>query len=147
MLIFESTKTNTPIAPTRSQLILKSPPHTYVHNAGNDDHGNKRRWHSSKFKQKLTQISCVKQSKMNVTHLSGRNNWLFCSSDIFLFFFFHLSLSNQSANIHPVHSNWALSSLHHSKACPLLLIGYKCVLGHGPTLWSKVFLKHCLVHL
>ncbi len=30
---------------------------------------------------------------------------------------------------------------------PLLLIGYKCVLGHGLTLWSKVFFKNCLVHL
>ncbi len=37
MLIFESTKTNTPIPQKDLIHILKSPPHLYVHNHGNDD--------------------------------------------------------------------------------------------------------------
>ncbi len=74
MLIFESTKTNTLIPQQELALILKSPPPTNVHNHGNDDHGNKLRWHTSIFKQKLTWISCVKRSKINVSHLSRTNN-------------------------------------------------------------------------
>ncbi len=66
---------------------------------------------------------------------------MFCSSDIFL------SVYSQSANIRPVHSNWALSSCYHYKTRPLLLIGCMCVLGHGQTLLSKVLFKNCLVHL
>ncbi len=37
MLIFESTKTNTPMPKQDLAPILISPPHTYVHNHGNDD--------------------------------------------------------------------------------------------------------------
>ncbi len=51
--------------------------------------------HTSIFKQKPTQISCVKQSKINVTHLSRRNN------------------TNSASNSSPSHS---LSSLHCWKA-------------------------------
>ncbi len=40
MLIFESIKTNKPIPQQDLAPILKSPPHTYVHNHGNDDRGN-----------------------------------------------------------------------------------------------------------
>ncbi len=74
MLIFEGTKTNTPVNQHDLAPILKSLPHTYVHNHGNDDCGNKWRWHTSIFKQKPTQISCVKQCKINVNHLSRRSN-------------------------------------------------------------------------
>ncbi len=74
LLIFESTKTNTPIPQQYLAPILKSPPNTYAHNHGNEDRRNKWRWHTSIFKQKPTWISCVKQSKINVTHLSRRNN-------------------------------------------------------------------------
>ncbi len=73
MLIFESTKTNTPIPQQDLAPILISPPHTSTQPWHNDDRGNKRRWHKSIFKQKPTQISCVNQRKFNVTHLS-RNN-------------------------------------------------------------------------
>ncbi len=66
VLIFESTKTNTQIPQLDLALILKSLPHTYVHNHGSDDHGHKWRWHASIFKQKPTQISCLKRSKINV---------------------------------------------------------------------------------
>ncbi len=38
-------------------------------------------------------------------------------------------------------------SLHHCKIRPLLLIGCKCGLGHGPTLRSNAFFKNCLVYL
>ncbi len=117
MLIFESTKSNTSIAQQDLAPILKSPPHTYVRYHGNDDRGNKWRWHTSIFKQKPTRISCVKQSKINITHLSRRNleatsasasrpshslsslqGWshlfflIFCFSDIFLFFLSVISL-------------------------------------------------------
>ncbi len=51
-----------------------STPHVPTQPWHNDNHRNKRRWHTSIFKQKPTQISCVKQSKINVTHLSRRNN-------------------------------------------------------------------------
>ncbi len=53
--------------------ILIPPPHMYVHNHGNDDRGRTSE-DTSIFKQKPTRISCVKQSKINVTHLSKRNN-------------------------------------------------------------------------
>ncbi len=43
MLIFESTKTNTPIAQQDLAPILISPPHTYVHKHGHDFRGNKQR--------------------------------------------------------------------------------------------------------
>ncbi len=97
MLIFESTKTNTPIAQQDLALILKYPPHMYIHNHGNDDRGNKWRWHTSIFKQKPTRISCVKQSKINITHLSKRNN------------------ATSASASRPFCS---LSSLHHWKAAP-----------------------------
>ncbi len=52
MLIFESTKTNRPITQQDLALILKSPFHMHLHNHGNDDHGNKWRWHTSIVKKK-----------------------------------------------------------------------------------------------
>ncbi len=62
-----------------------------------------------------------------------------------LFYLPSLSIYCRSANIGPVHSNRALSSLYQYKTHPLLLIGCKCVLGLGQTLRSKVFfLVHCL---
>ncbi len=65
-----------------------------------------------------------------------------------LFFISHLSIYIRSANIRPVDSNWALSSLSIiTRHAPLLLIGYKCTLGLCPTLWSKAFFKYCSVHL
>ncbi len=161
MLVFESTK-QTPIPQQDLAPILKSPPHTYVRNHGNDNCGNKWSWHTSIFKQKPTWISCVKRSKINVTHLSRKNNATTASnsrpslslsslvtrkllqylqgsyllpdhnpsfkcfvSQIFSFSFFFkknlpsLSIYSWSANIRPVHSNWALSSLYHYKTCPL----------------------------
>ncbi len=69
MLIFESNKTNTPIPQQDLALILKSPyirtqhPHVYIHNPGNDDHGNKQRWHTSIFKQKPTRLCEKKQNQ------------------------------------------------------------------------------------
>ncbi len=52
--------------------ILISPPHTYVHNPGNDDRRNKWRWHKH-IQTKANMISCVK--KLNQCyHLSRRNN-------------------------------------------------------------------------
>ncbi len=57
MLIFESTKANTPIPQQDLAPILISLPHTYVHKHGNDNRRNKQRWHTSIFKQKPTQIS------------------------------------------------------------------------------------------
>ncbi len=135
-----------PIAQQDSAPIFIFLPHMYVHNHGNDDHGNKWRWHTSTFKQKPVWISCVKQSKINVTHLSRRNNATLTSDSrhpwdlrrfyflpnlnpyflcfvslIFSFSFFYLtslSIYNQYANILPVRSNWALSSLYHNKTCP-----------------------------
>ncbi len=53
MLIFEITKTNTPLPQKGIAPILIAPPHTYVRKPGND--------------------SSVKQSKTNVTHRSRRN--------------------------------------------------------------------------
>ncbi len=55
MLIFEITKTNTPLLQKGLAPILIAPPHTYVAYAN----------HAT--------ISFVKQSKANVTHLSRRN--------------------------------------------------------------------------
>ncbi len=80
MLTFESTKTNTPIPQQDLAPILISPPHTYVHNPGimTIAGRNKRRWHTSIFKQKPTQISCVKQCKINVTHLSKETTQPLC---------------------------------------------------------------------
>ncbi len=141
MLIFESTKTYMPITQQEPRPYFISPPHTYVHNHSKDDHGNKWRWHTSIFKQNPTDKLCeLKQCKINITHLSRRNNATlafdlssscslsvlsttgkllrylrryllpdrkpFCSSDIFLSFYFpFLPIYNRSANIHPVHSN------------------------------------------
>ncbi len=68
MLILESTKTKMPIAQQDLAPILKSPPHTYVLNHGNEVRRNKWRGHTSIFKQKPTRISCVKQGEINVTH-------------------------------------------------------------------------------
>ncbi len=69
---------------TRDYLtpILKSLPHAYVHNHGNDDRGNKRRWHTSIFNQKPTLVCCVKRSKINVTHQSRNNNTTSASGSI-----------------------------------------------------------------
>ncbi len=73
---------------------------------------------------------------------------MFCFSDIFLFFYLpSLSIYSRSANIRPVHSKRALSSLYQYKTRPLLLIGYKCVLGLGQTLRSKAFFKNRSVHV
>ncbi len=98
MLIFESTRTNTPIPQQDLAPILKSPPHTYIRNHGNDDRGNKWRWHTSIFKQKPTRISCVKRSKINVTPLLRRNN------------------ATSAYNSSP---SCSLSSLHRWKAAPI----------------------------
>ncbi len=51
-----------------------------------------------------------------------------------LFYLPSLSIYSRSANIHPVHSNWVLSSLYHYKTCSLLPIGYKWVVGLSPML-------------
>ncbi len=112
---------------------------------------------TSIFKQKPTQISFVKRSKINVTHLSRRNNatsaydsspsrslsfssplescsdiyagptsWLIVTllfNVLFLWYFplflSAISLYSRSADIRPVHSNWALSSPCHYKTRPL----------------------------
>ncbi len=73
---------------------------------------------------------------------------MYCFYDIFLSFICHLSLSIVDLLISVLctqieHSLLSIITRH----APLLLIGYKCVLGLGPTLWSKVFFKYCLVHL
>ncbi len=81
--------------------------------------------------------------------LPDRNPSFWCFvPPIFAFFYLPvLSIYSRSANIRPVHSNWVLSLLAITRHAPLLLIGCKCVLGHGPTLRSKAFFKNCLVHL
>ncbi len=125
----------------------------------------------------------MKQSKINVTHLSKRNNatsrpiralpvvlstagkllrylhgsyllpdrnpsfQCFVSLIFSSFITCHLSLSIVDLLNRPVHSNRALSSLYQYKTRPLLLIGYKCVLGLGQTLWSKAFFKNRSVHV
>ncbi len=61
-----------------------------------------------------------------------------------LFYLPVISIHSRSANIRPVHSNWALSSAMIIRHAPLLLIGCKCVLGHGPTLRSKAFFQKLL---
>ncbi len=71
MLIFESTKTNTPIQQDLAPILIP-PPHMYVHNMATTIAETSE--DTSIFKQKPTRISCVKQSKINVTHLSKRNN-------------------------------------------------------------------------
>ncbi len=147
-----------PIAQQDSAPIFIFLPHMYVHNHGNDDHGNKWRWHTSTFKQKPVWISCVKQSKINVTHLSRRNNATLTSDSrhpwdlrrsyflpnlnpyflcfvslIFSFSFFYLtslSIYNQYANILCAQIERSLLSII-TKHVPLLLIGHKCVLGLG----------------
>ncbi len=60
MLIFESTKSNTSTPQTgpRPYFEISTPHVRTVRNHGNDDHRNKRRWHTSIFKQQPTQISC-----------------------------------------------------------------------------------------
>ncbi len=75
---------------------------------------------------------------------------MFWPSNIFLFFYLLvLFIYSRSANIRPVHSNWALSSFYHYKTrplttdwlqvCfgtrPLLLIACECILGHAPYYW------------
>ncbi len=80
MLIFESAKTNTSIPQQNLPLFwYLHPTCTYTQLWHNDHHGNKRRWHTSIFKQKPTQISCVKQFKINATHLSKK---IKCNLDI-----------------------------------------------------------------
>ncbi len=135
---------------------------------------------TSIFRQKPTWISCVKRSKINVTHLSKKTKatsesatqpsrslsslqrrksapiftrvlpladlivTLLLKSFVSLIFsYFYLpsfSIYSWPANISPVHANWVLPSVI-TRHAPLLLIGYKCVLGHGPTLWSSVSQK------
>ncbi len=58
-----------------------------------------------------------------------------------LFYLPSLSINSRSANICPVHSKWALSSLCHYKTRPLRIIGYKCVLGLSLMLLSKAFFQ------
>ncbi len=74
--------------------------------------------------------------------------FMFCSSDIFLFFIFHLSLSiiDLLISIMCTQIECFLLSII-TRNAPLLLIGYKSVLGLGLTLWSKAFFKYSLVHL
>ncbi len=154
MLIFESTKTNTPIPQQDPAPIFISPPHTQPWH--NDDRGNKRRWHTSIFKQKPTQISCVKQCKINATSASDSSpsrslislhRWkaapifmrvflIFCFSDFFP------AICSRSANIR------LCSQIEHS----LLSI----ITRHAPYCWlatnvfwdsfRKAFFKNCLVH-
>ncbi len=156
MLIFE---TNTPIAQQDLALILKSPPHMYVHNHGNDDRRDKWRWHTSIFKQKPTrftqQLCETKQNRRNSPIKKKQCNLgvrfepfpllefsppLESCSDIYVgptaclivtllfnvlflwyfpLFYLPLSIYSRSANIRPVHANWALSSLYHYKTRPL----------------------------
>ncbi len=71
MLIFESTKTNTPIQQDLAPILIP-PPHMYVHNHGNDDRGNK--WRHKHIQAKANKDKLCEQSKINVTHLSKRNN-------------------------------------------------------------------------
>ncbi len=124
MLIFESTKTNIPITQQDLALILISLPHTYIHNHGNDNRVNKRRWHTSIFKQKPTQISCVKQCKINFTHISRRNN-----------------ITSASASS----PSCFLSSLHCWKAAPKR-VGPTCLIV--TLLFNVLFLWHFpLYHL
>ncbi len=68
MLIFESTKTN------RASPLFEIPPPTHTHVRTQPWQWWSQRWHTRLSKQKLTQISCVKQYKINVTHRSRRNN-------------------------------------------------------------------------
>ncbi len=73
---------------------------------------------------------------------------MFCFSDIFLYFFYlpSLSIYSRSANILCSQIERSLPSII-TRHAPLLLIGYKCVLGLSPMLWSKAFFKNRLVHL
>ncbi len=63
-------------------------------------------------------------------------------SDIILIFFHHLSLSIVNLLISVLCTQTERSLLPViTRHAPLLLIGYNCGLGHGPTLWSKAFFK------
>ncbi len=139
---------------------------------------------TSIFKQKPTRISCVKQSKINITHLSKRNNTTSASdsspslslsfspplescTDIYTgpiscliitllfnvlfllifssFFICHFSLSVVDLLISVLYTQIERSFL--SRHVPLLLVGYKCVLGLGQALRSKEFFKNRFVHV
>ncbi len=69
MLIFESTKTNTPTPHPYFEIsaphVRTQPWHKTIAETSEDD--------TSIFKQKTTRISCAKRSKINVTHLLRRN--------------------------------------------------------------------------
>ncbi len=150
MLIFESTKTNTPIAQQDLTPILISPPHTYVHNHSNDDRENKWRWHTSIFKQKPTWISC--ETKQNQRYSSIKKT----QSNLGIWFE-PFPLLESNSDIYAGPASYLIATLlynflflwffHHRRHAPLLLIGYKCVLGLCLILWSKAFFKYCLVHL
>ncbi len=62
MLIFESTKTNTPIQQDLAPILIP-PPHMYVHNHGNDDRGNK--WRRHKHIQAKANKDKVCETKQN----------------------------------------------------------------------------------
>ncbi len=152
-----------------------SAPHVCSQPWHNNVCGNKRRWYTSIFKQKPTQISCVKQCKINVTHLSKRNNATLASdsspsrslsslhrcSDIYagltsclivtllcnvlflryfsLFYLPVLSIYSRSANIRPVHSNWALYHTNHAPYCWLATSVFWDMVRHcGQKRFSKI---------
>ncbi len=72
MLIFESTKTNTHTTGPRPYFDTSAPTCTYTTMATTIAETSEE--DTSIFKQKPTRISCVNKSKINVTHLSKRNN-------------------------------------------------------------------------
>ncbi len=176
MLIFESTKTNTPIPQQDLAPILKSPPHTYVRNHGNDDHGNKWGWHTKHIQTKANtdklcetmqnqRYSPIKKKQCNLGIrfepflLLEFSPPLESCSDICagpticlivtllfnvlflwyfpLFFLSAIAIVDLLISVLCTQIECSLLSII-ARHAPLLLIGYKCVLGLCPTLWSKM---------
>ncbi len=160
-----------------SKVKVKIKKNLHIH--GNDNRGNKQRWHKSILNQKPAWIICVKQSKININrrettppqrpsravpapwvlsttrklrrYLRGSYLYPDHNSSIVLFLIFSffylpsLSIYSRSANISPVYSNRALSSLYQYKTRPLTADWLQvCFATRSDTAVKSVFLSACL---
>ncbi len=128
MLIFERTKTKTPIAQQDLAPILISPPQTCVHNPGittimetsEDDTHIQTKPNTDKLCETKQNQYYSPIKKKHVTSAStSRPSRSLSSPPLHRYFSLYISLYNRSANIHPVLSNRAPSTLYHNKTRPL----------------------------
>ncbi len=157
--------------------ILISPPHTYVPNHGNDDRGNKRRWHKHIQTKANTDKLCETMQNQRYSTIKKETTqprrliralpapWVLSTAGKLLRYlrgsYLLLDRNPSFCFVPPIFSSFlSIVDLLISVLCtqiersllsiqdtPLTADWLQVCLGHGPTLRSKAFFKNCLVHL